>query len=194
MKNINYIWTKKAEDDARTKGLEPRRAGTAAYLGYEPLQPGEVANAWTAKGYVTPLTIEQQIINHYMQFVTDVETIVDDRRILYRVGDRFAVEVTRCDHDLNNPHDNMRVWRKAGFIKTMLPTHIAVDTYYYDINGNCWGLYNITEKLSDDGNRRVINFDYLREWTQDNINELVAECIRMCEMDITHQGEAVTAC
>lgn len=134
MKNINYIWTKKAEDDARTKGLEPRRAGTAAY------------------------------------------------------------EVTRCDHDLNNPHDNMRVWRKAGFIKTMLPTHIAVETYYYDINGNCWGLYNITEKLSDDGNRRVINFDYLREWTQDNINELVAECIRMREMDITHQGEAVTAC
>lgn len=121
MKNINYIWTKKVEDDARTKGLEPRRAGTA-------------------KGYVTPLTIEQQIINHYMQFVTDVET------------------------------------------------------YYYDINGNRWGLYNITEKLSDDGNRRVINFDYLREWTQDNINELVAECIRMREMDITHQGEAVTAC
>ena len=72
MKNINYIWTKKVEDDART------------------------------------------------------------------------VEVTRCDHDLNN--------------------------------------------------RRVINFDYLREWTQDNINELVAECIRMREMDITHQGEAVTAC
>jgi hypothetical protein len=122
MKNINYIWTKKVEDDART------------------------------------------------------------------------VEVTRCDHDLNNPHDNMRVCRKAGFIKTMLPTHIAVETYYYDINGNCWGLYNITEKLSDDGNRRVINFDYLREWTQDNINELVAECIRMREMDITHQGEAVTAC
>lgn len=29
MKNINYIWTKKVEDDARTKGLEPRRAGTA---------------------------------------------------------------------------------------------------------------------------------------------------------------------
>jgi hypothetical protein len=138
--------------------------------------------------------IEQQIINHYMQFVTDVETIVDDRRILYRVGDRFAVEVTRCDHDLNNPHDMMRVWRKAGFIKTMLPTHIAVETYYYDINGNCWGLYNVTHKLSDDGHRHVINFDYLREWTQDNINELVAECIRMREMDITHQGEAVTAC
>ena len=105
--------------------------------------------------------IEQQIINHYMQFVTDVETIVDDRRILYRVGDRFAVEVTRCDHDLNNPHDMMRVWRKAGFIKTMLPTHIAVETYYYDINGNCWGLYNVTHKLSDDGHRRIIN--YLRE-------------------------------
>lgn len=69
MKNINYIWTKKAEDDARAKGLEPRRAGTAAYLGYEPLQPGEVANAWIAKGYVTPLTIEQQI-THQGEAVT----------------------------------------------------------------------------------------------------------------------------
>lgn len=185
MKNINYIWTKKAEDDARAKGLEPRRAGTAAYLGYEPLQPGEVANAWIAKGYVTPLTIEQQIINHYLQFITGTE--------VYN-GGNFEIVVSKCDHDLSYKHDTMRVWRKAGFIKTMLPTHIAVETYYYDINGNCWGLYNITEKLSDDGNRRVINFDYLREWTQDNINELVAECIRMYEMNITHQGEAVTAC
>lgn len=138
--------------------------------------------------------IEQQIINYYMELVTGVETIVDDRRILYRVGDRFAVEVTRCDHDLNNPHDMMRVWRKAGFIKTMLPTHIAVDTYYYDNDGNCWGLYNIMHALSADRRRRVIDFDYLREWTQDNINELVAECIRMFEMDIRHQGEAVTVC
>lgn len=138
--------------------------------------------------------IEQQIINHYMKFVTGVETRVDNRGILYHIGDRFAVEVTRRDHDLKDPHDLMRVWRKAGFIKNMLSTHITVDTYYYDINGNCWGLYNVTHKLSDDGNRRVINFDYLREWTQDNINELVAECIRMREMDITRQGEAVTAC
>lgn len=137
--------------------------------------------------------IEQQIINHYMKFVTGVATIVDDRHILYRVGDHFAVEVTRCDHNLSYPHDLMRVWCKAGFIKAMLPTHIDVKTYYYDTNGNCKGLYNVTHKLSDDGHRHVINFDYLRVWTQDNINELVAECIRMYEMDITHQGEAVTA-
>lgn len=52
----------------------------------------------------------------------------------------------------------------------------------------------IWTKKAEDGRRRVINFDYLREWTQDNINELVAECIRMYEMNITHQGEAVTAC
>lgn len=194
MKNINYIWTKKAEDDARAKGLEPRRAGTAAYLGYEPLQPGEVANAWIAKGYVTPLTIEQQIINHYLQFITGTEVYNGGNQIRYHVGGNFEIVVSKCDHDLSYKHDTMRVWRKAGFIKTMLPTHIAVETYYYDINGNCWGLYNITEKLSDDGNRCVINFDYLREWTQDNINELVAECIRMYEMNITHQGEAVTAC
>lgn len=138
--------------------------------------------------------IEQQIINHYLQFITGTEVYNGVNQIRYHVGGNFEIVVSKCDHDLNYKHDTMRLWRKAGFIKTMLPTHIAVDTYYYDINGNCWGRYNVTHKLSDDGHRRVINFDYLREWTQDNIDDLVAECIRMREMDITHQGEAVTAC
>lgn len=138
--------------------------------------------------------IEQQIINHYLQFITGTEVYNGGNQIRYHVGGNFEIVVSKCDYDLSYKHDTMRLWRKAGFIKTMLPTHIAVDTYYYDINGNCWGLYNVTEKPSDDGHRRVINFDYLREWTQDNINELVAECIRMREMGITHQGEAVTAC
>lgn len=48
-----YIWTQKAEDKARALGLEERKAGTTACLGCKPLEPGEVANAWIAKGYVT---------------------------------------------------------------------------------------------------------------------------------------------
>lgn len=134
-------------------------------------------------------------INHYLQLITNTEVHNNGNRITYHVGDSFIVDVSKCEHDINNKHDNMRLWRKAGFIATMLPTHISVDTYYYDINGNCRRLYNVTHKLSADRRRLVIDFDYLREWTQDNINELVAECIRMRELDIRHNViGVVTAC
>lgn len=139
--------------------------------------------------------IEQQIINHYLQFITSTEVHNNGNQISYHVGDNFEIVVSKCDHDLSYKRDMMRLWHKAGFIKTMLPTHISVDTYYYDKDGNCWGLYNIMHALSADRRRLVIDFDYLREWTQDNINELVAECIRMRELDIRHNViEEVTAC
>lgn len=129
--------------------------------------------------------MNKQTVSKYMSFVTNIEDRAAGRR-LYHVGDRFIVEVATCEHDLFNCHDLMNIWKKAGYISTALPSHLHVDTYFTDIEGHCWGYYNVTVKPSEDGTRHVINFDYLREATPENEQELVAECIRMREMDIKH--------
>ncbi len=100
-------------------------------------------------------------------------------RTLYHVGSRFTVEAMTVEHDLSRARDLMNIWKKAGYISKALPSHIAIYTYYTDNDGNCWGYYNITVKRSEDGKRRVIDFDYLREATPENEFELVAECIRL---------------
>lgn len=120
----------------------------------------------------------KQTINKYFQFVTKIEDVADTRT-MYHIGDRFIVEVTRCTCDNSNPRSIMNIWKNFGYISAVLPSHLSVRTYYTDDAGNCWGRYNITEKDSEDGKRRVINFDYLREATPENEMELVAECIRM---------------
>lgn len=118
-------------------------------------------------------------VKKYMQYVTEIEERAGGRRRFYYVGDRFLVEVSICEHDPASPSDLMNVWKKHGYITAVLPSHLSVSTYYTDEAGNCWGRYNITEKTSEDGKRRVVNFDYLKEATPENERELVAECIRL---------------
>lgn len=125
----------------------------------------------------------KQTINKYFRFVTKIEDVADTRT-MYHIGDRFIIEVSRIFPDLKNPDSLMNIWKKWGYIPAVLPSYLVVRTYFTDISGNCWGWYNITEKTSEGGKRRVIDFDYLLEATPENEKRLVAECIRMREMDI----------
>lgn len=115
----------------------------------------------------------------YLDLVTSIEK--QGTRTLYHVGNRFTVETMTVEHDLKDRHDLMNHWVKAGFIKKALATHIAVDTYYYDNEGNCWGKYNATVKAA--GNLRILDVDYIKEATPENELELVAECIRLAVED-----------
>ena len=47
-----FIYTEKAEKRAKDLHLEPRKAGTQARLGHEPLKDGPTARAWVKRGYV----------------------------------------------------------------------------------------------------------------------------------------------
>ena len=126
-----------------------------------------------------------EMIKHYLQFVT--KSVTPWGRVTFKSLDgRFEIVASKCEHDLKSKSDLMNQWKKCGFISKILPTHICIDTYFTDDNNNCYGYYNIMHKHSEDGKRTVVNFDYLREWNENNINELVAECIRMREMDIKH--------
>lgn len=120
--------------------------------------------------------------NSYLKFVTAIEKLAPTRT-RYHIGDRFIIDVTEVTHDLKNRNDLMNIWRRAGYIAKPLPSHIAIDTYYTDSEGTCWGYYNITTKRSDDGRRNVIDFDYLLECTPENVDYPVNECIRLREMD-----------
>lgn len=121
-------------------------------------------------------------MKNWTDLITKKET-AGTRRI-YHVGERFQIEITTCEHDRKNKHDMMNIWKKEGYIENFLATHLNVSTYYTDIGGRCWGYYNITEKLSEDGRRNVIDFDYILEATEENEMYLVGQCIRMMEVDI----------
>lgn len=125
----------------------------------------------------------QKTIEKYMQLVTKTENPADTRT-LYHVGDNFIVEATRVTADLSRKNSLMNIWKESGYIHESLPSYIVISTYYTDGDGNCWGWYNVTEKLSEDKKRHVIDFDYLLEATEENERQLVTECIRMREMGI----------
>ncbi len=119
----------------------------------------------------------------YLKFVTSIEKM-SDWRTWYHIGDNFIVEVIKCEHNLKDRDDIMNRWERAGYIEKPLPSHIAIDTYYTSAEGACLGWYNPYIKKAEDGRGREINFEMIREYTEENVAELVAECIRMREMDI----------
>lgn len=82
----------------------------------------------------------------------------------------------------HGPRDLMTLWKKEGYIEKELDTYIAVDTYYTDEN-NCVSKYNPTIKR-DENNWPVINFDYIKEWTEENIIDIVIACLNMRENGI----------
>lgn len=107
----------------------------------------------------------------------------NDTTTWYHVGENFIIEISRIDHDLKNKHDLMNEWRRSGYIKKRLNSHINVDTYYTDKSGTCYGWYNPTVKMHPNGGRMIIDFDYLREYNAENVNYLLAKCIEMFNND-----------
>ena len=87
---------------------------------------------------------------------------------------RFQIIANKCTSE-HGPHDVMTIWKKAGYIKKELDTFIAVDAYYTDENNRCKSIYNATVKRDPKTHTSLINFDYLKEWTEENI--ILLECM-----------------
>lgn len=87
-------------------------------------------------------------------------------------------EIVHC----KNPGGNNSLpylWYKAGRTNRILESYIGCHTYIYDSENGCYGGYNVTEKY--DGNRNVINFDWLLEDTEENRNKIIEACIELFE-------------
>lgn len=95
-------------------------------------------------------------------------------------GEKIQMEITKC----SNPGGKTSLpylWKKHGFTSQVLETWLSVDTYATENGGagTCWGRYNPQIKLSVDGKRRVINFAWLLEDTEENRQRLIAEVARL---------------
>lgn len=118
-----------------------------------------------------------ETIRHYLQFVTKITQMAPQRWFI-DAGERFTIEIGICEHDLSKSYDLMNLWKKHGFVKEKLKNHVWIETYFTEPDGSCYGRYNITEKNGK------VNFDYVLPFTMENAAQLIAECIRMREMDI----------
>lgn len=91
-------------------------------------------------------------------------------------GEKIVVEVNCCYNE-NTPHSLPVIWFKNGWTKKLILNYIDVRSYVYDKDGNCSGMYDFV-KLSEDGKRRVIDFDWVLEQTTDNLEKMVREMLR----------------
>ena len=116
-------------------------------------------------------------------YVTKTVDELTGRETFTSADGKFQIIASRCTSE-HGPHDVMTLWKKAGYIKKELDTFIAVDAYYYDENNNCVSRYNATVKRDTKTHRSMINFDYIKEWTEENIIDIVIACLNMRENGI----------
>lgn len=91
-------------------------------------------------------------------------------------GERLVIEVNCCYND-ETPHSLPVLWYKNGWTDKLILNFWSVNSYVYDKEGNCFGKYDFT-KTSEDGRRRVIDFDWLLDATIENLEKMVAEMLR----------------
>lgn len=92
----------------------------------------------------------------------------------------MTIEIVGC----KNPGGKKSLpylWYKEGWTDKVMETYISCNTYVDDSEGFCFGIYNPTVKLSDDGKRSVINFDWLLEDTEENRKRIIEACIELFE-------------
>ena len=92
----------------------------------------------------------------------------------------MMIELTHCENS-GGKHSLPYLWHKDGFTDRIMETYVSCSTYVDDSEGGCRGAYNPQEKLSEDGKRNVINFEWLLEDTEENRKKIIEACIEMFE-------------
>ena len=96
---------------------------------------------------------------------------------------RFQIIANKCI-GYHGPNDLMTLWKRNRLIKKELNTYIHIQTYYTDENNRCESIYNATVKRDPRTHIDFINFDYIKEWTEENIIDIVIACLNMRENGI----------
>ena len=112
-----------------------------------------------------------------------------DHRFFYefleknKKGEKIVVEVTECYS--NCEKDSLPfLWKEHGFTKKLYKSYLCADVYVTDEEGNCYRKYNPTVKPSDDGKRYVINFDWMLEVSDENIEKILKEVNRLAFVEV----------
>lgn len=93
-------------------------------------------------------------------------------------GEKLTIELSHCTNS-GGSHALPVLWKQHGYIDRILETYWSISTYVRDTEGNCYGRYNPQSKLSEDGKRSVINFDWMFEATEDNKQKLIDEVLKI---------------
>lgn len=109
-----------------------------------------------------------------------------DYPTLNKKGERLVLEVCCCYNE-NSPHSLPVLWYKNGWTDRLILNYLNVRPYIYDKDGNCYGRYDFV-KLSADGKRQVIDFDWLFEATTENLEKLIKEILRRFSACLEPQG------
>ena len=96
---------------------------------------------------------------------------------------KLKIVAHRCTSD-PGPHGLMTLWRKHGYITKELDTYVHIETCYDEDEYHHVRKHNVTEKRDLKNHRNSINFDYLKEWTDENIIDIVIACLNMRENNI----------
>jgi hypothetical protein len=93
-------------------------------------------------------------------------------------GERLVFSIDGCTNP-GGKNSLPYLWYKAGYTSKILETYLVLDTYVHDTEGACFRAYDPTVKVSDDGKRLVINFDWMLEDTEENRQKLINEMLKM---------------
>lgn len=107
------------------------------------------------------------------RFFIDVKPVREDKE--------FCIEVNFCEAKEKNSIPEL--WYKAGYTDKILNRYICMTTYCTDKNDNCTGHFN-----PQTNNRHKIDFDYMLESTEENLNKLIDASVRMYEKNIKFNG------
>ena len=91
-------------------------------------------------------------------------------------GETLEIQICHMKNSAS-PSSIMNTWYREGYIDTILDTYLICHTYVLDSEGNGFMGYDITSKLSEDGKRHVINFEWLLEDTPENMIKIIEACI-----------------
>ena len=90
--------------------------------------------------------------------------------------ERLVIEVNSC-YNAESPHCLPVLWHKAGYTKELILNYWSIRHFVYDKDENCYGAYDYV-KPSEDGKRRVVDFDWHFENTIENLEKLITESLR----------------
>lgn len=98
---------------------------------------------------------------------------------LTKAGEKLAVEFSYCRNH-GGKHALPVLWARKGWKDHVLPTWWSVDVYALEDGGagTCWGRYNPTEREDPETGRRVLNWPYILEATEENKSLILAEIFR----------------
>ncbi len=94
-----------------------------------------------------------------------------------------SISKCACTGSNHDKHCLPYMWYKNGSTETILKTWWSIEVYAYEEDGvTCWGRFNPTAKPATDYIGQVLNFDWVLEATEENLEKILQEVARLAEL------------